>query len=229
MKSLLPFTIIILLLTGCKEQTENESARESTTTDDLVTTQIAMANGFNNFEDVQQLNFTFNVKVNDTLRSQRSWVWYPEENRVELTEGGETKTYINDGDLDEAEEAIDQKFINDTYWLLFPYQLVWSDYEFEHDRSAVAPISGDQMEKISIKYPSNGGYTPGDTYHLYLTPDDSLIKEWTYESSSGRSLSTTWEDYETFNGITIAKMHKSPDESFQLFFTDIQVITQEEQ
>jgi hypothetical protein len=70
MKSLLPFTIIILLLTGCKEQTENESARESTTTDDLVTTQIAMANGFNNFEDVQQLNFTFNVKVNDTLRSK---------------------------------------------------------------------------------------------------------------------------------------------------------------
>lgn len=227
MKSLLPLTLILLLLTGCKDESRTQTSVESNTTDDLVTTKIALANGYGNFEDVKQLNFTFNVKVNDTLRSQRDWKWFPQEERVELTENGETKSFINDGELDEAEKVIDQKFINDTYWLLFPYQLVWSDYEFEHNRSAVAPISGEEMEKVSIKYPSDGGYTPGDTYHLYMSPDDSLIKEWTYESSSGRSLSTTWEDYETFNGITIAQMHKSPDESFQLFFTDIEVVKQE--
>lgn len=227
MKTFLPLALILLLITGCKDENKSHTSSESNTTDDLVTTKIALASGFNNFEDVKQLNFTFNVRVNDTIRSQRDWKWFPQEQRVELTENGETRSYINDGDLDESEEAIDQKFINDTYWLLFPYQLIWSDYEFEHNRSAVAPISGEEMEKISIKYPSNGGYTPGDTYHLFLTPDDSLIKEWTYESSSGRSLSTTWEDYETFNGITIAKMHKSQDESFQLFFTDIEVVKQE--
>lgn len=228
MKTFLPLAFILLLLSGCKDESRTDTSVESSTTDDVVTTRIALANGFNNFEDVQQLNFTFNVKVNDTLRSQRSWIWFPQEDRVELTENGETQSYMNDGDLEGSEEAIDQKFINDTYWLLFPYQLIWSDYDFEHDRSAVAPISGEDMERITIKYPSNGGYTPGDTYHLFLSPDDSLIKEWTYESSSGRSLSTTWEDYETFNGITIAQMHKSEDESFQLFFTDIEVKIREE-
>lgn len=228
MKIFLPFALFVLLITGCKEENKSQSPEASTTTDDLVTTKIALANGYDNFENVKQLNFTFNVKVNDTLRSQRSWKWFPQEDRVELTENGETGSYTNDGSLEESEKEIDQKFINDTYWFLFPYQLVWSEYDFEHDRNAVAPISGEKMEKISIIYPSEGGYTPGDTYHLYLSPDDSIIKEWTYESSSGRSLSTTWEDYETFNGITVAQMHKSEDESFQLFFTDIEVKVQED-
>lgn len=228
MKIFLPIAFSLFLLTGCKDETKSPSQEASIPTNNPETTKIALANGYDNFDNVSQLNFTFNVKVNDTLRSQREWKWFPKENRVELTENGQTDSYINDGNLDDTEKAIDQKFINDTYWFLFPYQLVWSEYEFEHNRSAVAPISGEEMERISIKYPSAGGYTPGDTYHLYLSPDDSLIKEWTYESSSGRSLSTTWEDYETINGITVAKMHKSADESFQLFFTDIDVIVKED-
>jgi hypothetical protein len=228
MKIFLSLAFSLLLLTACKEESRSPSEEVSIPTKNPETTRIALANGYDNFENVRQLNFTFNVKVNDTLRSQRSWKWFPKDNKVELTENGQTGSYINDGDLDETEKAIDQKFINDTYWFLFPYQLVWSEYDFEHDRSAVAPISGEEMEKISIKYSSNGGYTPGDTYHLFLSPDDSLIKEWTYESSTGRSLSTTWEDYETINGITVAKMHKSADESFQLFFTDIEVIEEKE-
>ena len=79
------------------------------------------------------------------------------------------------------------------------------------------------MKTFVFTFESEGGYTPGDTYHIYFK-DDKLIKEWTYVSSGGRSLSTTWEDYEDFNGIKIAKMHKSEDESFQLFFTDVEVI-----
>lgn len=215
--------LISFLCFGCKNENRPATSVSSPTTDDLITTRIALANGYGNFEKVEQLNFTFNVQVNDSLRSQRAWKWFPQEDRVELTEKGETHSYINDGDFTEEEEALDQKFINDTYWLLFPYQLVWSDYEYEHNRSAIAPISGEAMNQVTISFTNDGGYTPGDTYHLYLDEDDSLIKEWTYESSNGRTLSTTWEDYETFNGITLAKMHRNEDNSFQLFFTDIDV------
>ncbi|WP_246054113.1 hypothetical protein [Antarcticibacterium flavum] len=160
MKTFLSLSLFFLLLTGCREETKNQNVFASTPTNDPETTKIALANGYDNFENVRQLDFTFNVKVNDTLRSQRAWKWFPGENRVELTENGQTGSYINDGDLDETEKAIDQKFINDTYWFLFPYQLVWSDYDFEHNRSAVAPISGEEMEKISIMYPSAGDILP---------------------------------------------------------------------
>lgn len=222
MKNLLSFCLLLIVCTGCKNEPEKqEGLSESTSTNDPITTRIAYANGFQNFDDVERLNFTFNVKVNDSLRSQRSWKWFPQEDRVELTEKGETISYVNDGDFTEEEMSVDQKFINDTYWLLFPYQLVWSDYEFDHSRSAVAPISQQPMEQVTISFTNEGGYTPGDTYHLFLR--DDIIQEWTYESAEGRSLSTTWEDYETFEGITISKTHKSQDGSFELFFTDIEV------
>lgn len=224
MKKIYLFLFFTLVLLSCKNENRLGASVDANTTDDLITTEIALANGYGNFEDVEKLSFTFNVKTNDTVRSQRAWTWYPQEDRVELIENGQSSSYINDGDFDEEEQAIDQKFINDTYWLLFPFHLVWSDYEFSQDRSAVAPISGETMKQLTISYTNDGGYTPGDTYHLFLDDEDSIIKEWTYESSGGRSLSTTWEDYETFNGITISKMRRNADNSFQLYFTGIEVV-----
>lgn len=222
------FLLSTMVLLSCKDENRAAASVDAKTTDDLITTEIALANGYGNFEEVEKLSFTFNVKTNDTLRSQRAWTWYPQEDRVELIENGQTLSYLNDGDFNEEEQALDQKFINDTYWLLFPFHLVWSDYEFSQDRSAAAPISGDPMKQLTISYTNDGGYTPGDTYHLFLDDEDSIIKEWTYESSSGRTLSTTWEDYETFNGITISKMRRNADNSFQLYFTDIEVVKKEE-
>ncbi len=223
MKIFLPLCIVMLLLAGCKNEPKKTDISKSSTSDkESITTKIAYANGFENFEKVNQLDFTFNVKVNDTVRSQRSWKWYPKENKIELTEKGETFSYIKKDTLDEQAKAADQKFINDTYWLLFPYQLMWSEFNFEFNQTATAPISQQQMQGLTVNYSGDGGYTPGDTYLLYLS-DDLMVKEWTYESAGGRILTATWEDYETYNGIKISKMHKSPDESFQLYFTDIEV------
>ncbi len=225
MKKLILFVTCSILLTGCKNEnnTAQVSEEESTATGDPLTTQIAIANGFENFEDVKQLNFTFNVKVNDTLRSSRTWNWYPQEDKVELIENGTSFSYENDGDFDETEKAADQKFINDTYWLLFPYQLEWSDYENTYTKEVAAPISKQLMQQLTVKYDGDGGYTPGDTYHIFFN-DDKIIQEWTFESSGGRTLTTTWEDYETYNGLKIAQTHKTEDGSFELFFTDIKVI-----
>lgn len=214
--------ICSIFLLSCKNPGE-KSQGETNQVDEAINIQIANANGFEEFENVKQISFTFNVKVNDTLRSERAWKWFPQEDRVELTEKGETLSYLNDGELTEEEQGIDRKFINDSYWLLFPYQLIWSDFDMERVSTSQAPISGDQMEQLSIFFSDNGGYTPGDTYHIFFG-DDKLIREWTYVSSGGRTMSTTWEDYETYEGIPVSTMHKSEDGSFQLFFTDIEIV-----
>lgn len=224
MKKKLTFFALLIFIVSCKSDPDKAgTSQNESTLEEPITKEIAYTNGFTNFENVNQINFTFNVKVNDTLRSERSWKWFPKENKVELTEKGETSGYTIDGDLNDEEIEIDKKFINDKYWLLFPYELVWSEYEFEHNRNSVAPISQKEMHQITVKYADTSGYTPGDTYLIFFDENDKMIREWTYQSAGGRSLSTTWEDYETFNGITIAKMHKSADGSFQLYFTDIMV------
>lgn len=224
MKYLLSLLALLLLTVSCKDETEtNEVEDLESSIEQPITSEIAYANGFKNFDEVNKIAFTFNVKVNDTVRSTRSWKWNPQEDLVELTENGTTFSYTQDEDLTAEEVEVDKKFINDKYWLLFPYELMWSDFDFDQNRSAVAPISQEKMHELTVKYSDSSGYTPGDTYYVYFDESDRMIREWTYESAGGRTLSTTWEDYETFNGITISKMHKSADGSFQLYFTDIAV------
>ncbi len=227
MKKLLTFCLLVFIFIGCKDDSKNSESEEiivtdSTAVDVPLTTKMANANGMEKFDELNELNFTFNVKVNGEVRSQRDWKWAPKTNKITLSEKGETITYKRDESLDSIAMAVDQKFINDSYWLLFPYQLMWSNYESDYTETAMAPISNKEMQQLTVNYKGKGGYTPDDTYKLYFG-DDYMIKEWTYLSSKGGELTTTWEDYETFKGIPIAKMHKSADSTFQLYFTNIKV------
>jgi outer membrane lipoprotein-sorting protein len=224
MKKLFTLCLFTIFLISCKNDSQKrEDLDESSVeiSEELsIAEKIANANGMEKFKELNELNFTFNVKVNDTLRAERSWKWFPKTKKVELTEKGETLSYTQGDSLTEKALAADQKFVNDSYWLLFPYQLMWSDFESTYNEKGVSPISNEEMKMLTVSYKGKGGYSPDDSYHIFFG-EDNMIKEWTYVSSTGRELTTTWEDYETFKGIPIAKMHKSADSSFQLYFTDI--------
>ncbi|MDT0646138.1 hypothetical protein RM545_05500 [Zunongwangia sp. F260] len=225
MKKIFFLSVLAMAVCSCNQNTNNSNTTSNSSSEEIkdLPQEIANANGLQSFDEVEELNFTFNVKVQDTLRSQRSWEWHPKTNEISLTENGTTSSYTQDEDLTEDEKKIDQKFINDTYWLLFPYQLVWSDAEITEEKDATAPISGDTMDKLIVSYSSDGGYTPGDTYDIYYN-DDLMVQEWVYKSADGnREMPTTWENYQDYNGMKIAKSHKSPDGSFELYFSDIAV------
>lgn len=217
--------MLFTFLVGCKNDSKNvdgdENVTEAKAEEISIPTQIANANGIEKFKELEEINFTFNVKVNDTLRSERAWKWFPKTKRIELKEKGETISYTQGDSLNEKALGADQKFINDSYWLFFPYQLEWSEFESTYNEKGIAPISKEEMQMLTVSYKGKGGYSPDDSYHIFFG-DDYMIKEWTYVSSGGRELTTTWEDYETFKEIPVSKMHKSEDGTFQLFFTDIE-------
>lgn len=222
MKKLIILSIIGCFLISCNnKKKEKETITENPNLE--IHEKIAMANGFKEFDSISQIKFTFNVKVNDSLRSERRWVWNINSDKISLTEKDSTMSYTRQDSLAKDKEYIDQRFVNDSYWLLFPYQLKWSDAEISEAKKSKAPISGDEMQMLTVSYPSEGGYTPGDSYDIYFD-EDYMIREWVYKASGGgREMATTWEDYEDFNGVKISKMHKSKDGSFELFFSDISV------
>lgn len=205
--------LLIILITSCADD-QNEQT---------IVQRIADANGFENFEDVQELRYTFNVKVNDSLRTSRSWTWRPQEKTAALTTRDSTITYNYESEAAQHEQT-DQRFINDQYWLLFPFHLVWDEMEWEHTEETTAPISGEEMQRVTVTYPDEAGYTPGDVYEIYFG-DDLMIREWVYLSGGSRErpMATTWEDYKDIGGIKIATMHRSQEGNFQLFFTDVSV------
>ena len=208
--------LVPLLIISCKNEPSKEEER-------TVVEEIAYANGFENFDDVNRIQYTFNVKSNDTLRSQRSWEWNPQTGKVTLITPDSTVTYNHRTEAEKNQQT-DQRFINDKYWLLYPYHLTWDDMEYEHEEQTTAPISGETLQKVTVTYPQDAGYTPGDVYEVYFG-DDHIIKEWVYMSggNADRAFATTWEDYQNFNGLNIATRHRSEDGNFELFFTDVEV------
>lgn len=220
MKNFLLPSILFFVLLSCKNKEDETEVAE---VDISIQEQIAIAHGIKNFEEVEEIRFTFNVKVEDSLRTSRAWSWKPQTQEIRLTEGDISRNFTRDDDITEEERELDQKFINDSYWFLFPFQLVWSNAEISEEKTGTAPISKEEMNYLEVSYKDEGGYTPGDTYVIYYE-DDLLLKEWIYKpANSSRESPSTWEDYDDFNGLKIAKSHKSPDGSFELFFTDIEV------
>lgn len=221
MKKILLTFLLGVLIISCKNKEEEKAITENPNLE--VHEKIAMASGFEKFDSISKLKFTFNVEVNDSLRSQRRWVWNLKSDKISLTEKDSVMSYIKRDSLAEDKKYIDQRFVNDSYWLLFPYQLKWSDAEFSEVKTVQAPISGEEMQMMTVSYPSDGGYTPGDSYDIYFD-DDYMIREWVYRSADGnRESPSTWEDYKDFDGIKIATMHKSKDGNFALYFTDVSV------
>ena len=117
-------------------------------------------------------------------------------------------------------------FINDRYWLLAPFNLLWDrdNFTFDHQKQELAPISKKPMQKLTIVYGNEGGYTPGDAYDFYFG-DDYVIQEWVFRkgNQSEPSMTTTWENYTDIKGLKLGRDHKKMDGNFNLYLDNIRI------
>jgi len=238
MKYSITTVALMLMLMACK--TENKPNSETVTDNDMAQAteenlspaqetgkEIAMASGAENWDKVSEVQFTFNVDRGES-HMERSWVWNPKSQDVKMMSEKDTVSYNRNEELDSIATNTDKAFINDAYWLLPQMHLIWDkDATLTVQDTATAPISNEKMQKITITYPDQGGYTPGDAYDFFYG-DDNMIKEWIYRkgNASEYSMVTTWDDYKEYGGIDIATMHSSKDEKTKLFFTNVAVKTE---
>jgi hypothetical protein len=216
--------ICLLLVSACKSENSEipltELQKEAT-----VARKIANAHGFENWKNVSDVKFTFKVD-RDTIKGKgRSWIWKPKKNEVTMMTG-ETSVNYNRTKMDSTHIGADRGFINDKYWLLVPFQLVWdTSATISESKKAKAPISEDQLNMITLTYPNEGGYTPGDAYDIFYG-DDFMIKEWVFRKGNAAeaTMVTTFENYKDYNGIKIATDHKMADGNWNLNFADINII-----
>jgi len=190
--------------------------------------QVADTYGFADWDAVEVLGFTFNVQTPER-RVARRWTWRPKENLVTLeVEGAEPITYRRDEIADDTPESVrqaDRQFINDSYWLLFPFQLVWSNPAITDAGQASLPIGEGEGHKLVVRYPAEGGYTPGDAYDLYLD-DAGLIVQWVYRGGGGEDgRAMTWENNLNLGPIKVSSEHRNEDGSFRLWFSGLSLKT----
>jgi hypothetical protein len=129
---------------------------------------------------------------------------------------------------DVVKTFVDPLFFNDQYWLLFPLHAVWDTSAKVTDEGMQKLTLGDgSAEKIVLKYPSEGGYLPGDTWELYAG-DDHRVQELIFRRGGATKPSVvivTWAGYKQVGPVNISTEHKGTADGkpVHLFFTDLAV------
>ncbi|HJY88098.1 MAG TPA: hypothetical protein VKE24_14790 [Candidatus Acidoferrales bacterium] len=193
---------------------------------------IAKAYGIQSWAQVEQLRFTFRVQRGKEQRS-RSWMWEPKTDRVSFQgadkQGKPVKlTYLrselNAQPTQELKE-IDASFINDQYWLLFPFHLVWDRAAKVEDTGMhELPRGPGNGRRVVVTYPPNGGYTPGDVYELFVGEDGRII-QWAYHQGGAPkpTLAASWEENRHLGPLVVSLNHPSAKGDVRVWFTEVAV------
>lgn len=226
MRSSLSILLLVICVISCKELSQETTSPVTEVKTHRLTPQenIAAYYRIGNWDTLSELRFTFNVSRGETSYS-RSYVWNTSTDDVIFMNEKDTIAYNRKESLDSLANYADKRFVNDSFWLLSPYKLIWDEGTTLSDVSKVAaPISGDTLNKLTIVYGSEGGYTPGDAYDFYFT-DSYEIREWAYrkENAGKASVLTTWDKLETYGDLRFNTLHQDSLKSFKLYFTDISV------
>ena len=225
MKSQLTFILLISLIFSCKDEPKAITL-DSETTALNIAEKIANAHGYDNWKTVSELAFTFNVD-RDSSHFERSFIWQPKTKKVTAINQKDSITY-NRKQVDSLSLRADQAFINDKFWLLPAFQMLWdSGTSITTPRREVAPISQDSLNKITLTYNNDGGYTPGDAYDFYYDKN-YLLKEWIFRKGNSKkpSMTTAFSEYETIQGISFPTKSTKDGDRWSLYFTDIKIKTE---
>src|SRR5216683_1961508 len=141
---------------------------------------IAEAYGLDSFEQIDAVRSTFNIDF-PGLKISQSWIWEPKADRV--TYEGKDKagnpvkiTYVRSqlsSQPDNVKNEIDPSFNNNQYWLFLPFHACWDTAaKVEDSGMHKLPTGGGSARRVVMTYPpEGGGYTPGDTWEMYVGPD----------------------------------------------------------
>src|SRR5215475_7298400 len=197
--------------------------------------QIAKAYGLDSFSQIDAIRYTFNLPV---FKIMRTWTWEPKADRV--TYEGKDKagnpvkvTYLRSQLSSQPDDVkkIDAGFNNNQYWLWLPFHACWDTAAKVEDTGMhKLPLGGGSARRVVVKYPSEvGGYTPGDTWEMYVGPDNR-IQQMTWRLGPGAKnivslVNAKWLNYKKAGPLLVALDHRGTGDGkpLRIFFTDVAV------
>lgn len=232
----LVFGVLVLWAASCSQKSSPPAAPEPTAKPAPINAeQVAKAHGLDSFEQIEAIRYTWNAQF-PGVNISRVWVWEPKTNKVSYEgkdkDGKPVKaTYLRsqlDSQSANVKDEVDPAFINDNYWLLFPFHAYWDKSATATDQGTKPlPLGNGSAELVSVKYPSDGGYTPGDTWDLYLDKDNR-VQQMVYHRGGPKKpslVSVTWEGYKKAGPLFISTEHNGTADgnTVRVFMSDVAV------
>jgi hypothetical protein len=198
--------------------------------------QLAKTYGVDSFGQIEEIRYTFNIQF-PGVNVSRSWDWQPKTGQVSYEgkdkDGKPVKaTYLRsqvNTQPANVKDEIEPNFVNDQYWLIFPFHAYWdSGTDIQDLGLQKLPLGKGSAKQVVVKYPAEaGGYTPGDTWELFVG-SDGRVEEFAYHRGGPKKPSVviaTWAGYKKAGPILVSTDHRGTADGkpLQLVFSDVAV------
>jgi hypothetical protein len=180
---------------------------------------IAKTYGLDSFGQIDAIRYTWNGEIPGVFKLAHTWEWEPKTNKVSYEgkdkDGKPVKVTYTRSELasqpDAVKNEVDPAFINDNYWLLFPFHAYWDTSATVTDEGMhKLPLGTGSAELVAVKYPNEGGYTPGDTWDLYVGKDNR-VQQMVYHRGGPKKpslVTVTWAGYKKPGPLLISTEHR---------------------
>jgi hypothetical protein len=191
--------------------------------------------GIASWGKIEAIRYTFNLDF-ALGKISRTWTWEPKTGRVTYESKDKSgqpvkvtylRSELNSQSAD-VKDNIEPSFMNDQYWLIFPFHVIWDDTPVVTDKGmAKLPLGNGTAEHLLVKYPSDVVYTPGDTWELFIGPD-YRVREFIYRRGGPKKPSiviATWTDYKKAGPLLVATDHRGTADGkpLRLTFSNVAV------
>jgi hypothetical protein len=201
----------------------------------LIAEQIAKTYGLDSFGQIEAIRYTFNAQF-PGVNVSRSWVWQPKTGQVSYEgkdkDGKPVKvTYVQsqlNGESAIVKDEIDPAFVNDQYNLLFPLHVYWDGSADVQDMGVQKlPLGKGSAKLVAVKYHKEGGYTPGDTWELYVG-SDNRVEEFVYHRGGPKKPSVviaSWTGYKKAGPLLFSTDRRGTADGkpLRVFFSNVSV------
>ena len=128
-----------------------------------------------------------------------------------------------------VKDDVDPGFNNDNYWFIFPFHAYWdTSANVTVTEKEKLPIGKGTATLVAVKYPAElGGYTPGDTWNLYVGSEGRVV-EFVYLRGGPKKpskVTTTWAGYKKAGSLLVSTEHRGTADGkpARIFFTNVAV------
>jgi hypothetical protein len=130
---------------------------------------------------------------------------------------------------DSVKNEVDPAFTNDNYWLIFPFHAYWDTSATVTDQGMKKlPVGNGSARLVAVKYPAEvGGYTPGDTWELYVGKDNR-VQQFVYHRGGAQKPSlvkATWTGYKEAGPLLVSTEHRGTADGkpLHIWISDVSV------
>jgi hypothetical protein len=232
MTKLFRLTTILCLFLGMLVITVASSAQARPPIAD----QIAKTYGVDSWGQIEAIRYTWNAQF-PGVNISRSWTWEPKTGQVSFEgktkDGKPLKVTYNSNQLGSqpavVKDEVEPGFINDQYWTFFPFHVVWDgSATVTDDGMKKLPQGSGSAKRVVVKYPAEaGGFTPGDTWELFVGKDNR-VEQFAYHRGGATKPSlviATWAGYKKAGPILFSTDHRGTADGkpLHIFLSDVAV------